>query len=422
MKKTFENTAIGLAGLMALALSTACSATDESAPRPFETGEKTEVAPQVRTDWVGHRLGASAGRWFYRGTLEKAPEGAQPPTITSVSSEPSTPLKGPDSFAVIGEDGDVHEVVMPSVDLQKVASELAARGWANGTPSTDETLGDEVEKGWSSGTDNRIPRGLHELGLGSSAANRTGQLDANCSATFVGTPETDYYVITAAHCLFEKDTGAWLDPDFIPRRDSCRTNTGAAIANCDTRPYGTWDGGVYMTYQFYLDNCRGVNTGTQACLQRDIALIRVSRPANENFPGAYGFGTWSSDELSAFTKLNRGYPNCGGDGDPDDTGGSAGPNNVCRSSTLYGDANACSLGSFSNPDGDGWNRNIRHSCDASGGMSGGPMYFSSGGLFVFGVNIAETTGCFDNCTETRPNVMRRITPEFYGFMLNFRGI
>lgn len=420
--KTFEITAMGLVGLTALVFSTACSGTGEDAPVPFETGERTEVAPQVRHDWIGHRLGASAGRWFYRGTLKKAPEGAKPATITSVSNEPSVPLEGPDTFAVIGENGDVHEIIMPSADLQKVAAELTAKGWANGTPVDGVEEPEQIEKGWSNGTDNRIPRGIHELGLTSTESNRIGQLDGYCTATFVGTPETDYYVITAAHCLFEDGTGDWLDPDFTPRRDGCRTNTGALISGCDTSPYGVWNGGVYMTYQYYLDNCRGVNQTTQGCLQRDIALIRVARPSGVGFPGAHGFGTWDSTALNGFTKRHRGYPNCGGAGDPDDTGGSAGANNVCRNNTLYGDPNACSLGEYSNADGDGWNRNIQHSCDMSGGHSGGPMYFSSGGLYVFGVNIAEVSGCHDTCTQTRPNKMRRITPEFYGFMLNFMGI
>lgn len=244
---------------------------------------------------------------------------------------------------------------------------------------------------------------------------RNGQLDANCSATFIGTPETDYYVITAAHCLFAAGSGNYLDPDFHPRRDSCQTNTGASISGCDTTPYGVWDGGQWMTYQYWIDNCRGDDTPSSACVGRDIALIRVARPSGERFPGAHGFGTFSDTTIKNTTSYNRGYPNCGGDGDPDATGGSAGPNNVCRARTLYGTSGTIDVTNESG-------RRSTHNMDTSPGMSGSSVYIYSSGAKVFGVHNSGTTGCFSGCSQAFPNKAARITPTFYGWMLNFMGI
>src|SRR6185295_730863 len=104
-------------------------------------------------------------------------------------------------------------------------------------------------KSWSFGVDNRRPYGIAEFGVASSPINRFGTLSRTigtkvytCTAAFVGTPTSGYFVLTAAHCFWKPGSGDYLDPDFYPRRDGCKKADGTTIAGCNTQPYGVWDG------------------------------------------------------------------------------------------------------------------------------------------------------------------------------------
>lgn len=63
-------------------------------------------------------------------------------------------------------------------------------------------------KEWGGNVDNRTVR----TGL-----TKIGQLSSGCTATFIGGPENSgqYFVITAAHCLWD-GYGNYLDPSFAP--------------------------------------------------------------------------------------------------------------------------------------------------------------------------------------------------------------
>ena len=149
------------------------------------------------------------------------------------------------------------------------------------------------------------------------------------------------------------------------------------------------------------------------CEKYDIALVEVEEPwyvpTFTDHPGWMGFNYMHGSTLAGFSKWNRGYPSCGGTDAPAS----------CTSNTLYGDTNACSLGSFRQPDGDGWNQLIDHGCDTNGGHSGSAVYlYDSGTATVIGVHISGRS----NSGSATPNSMRRITPEWYSIMLSTMGL
>ena len=167
-----------------------------------------------------------------------------------------------------------------------------------------------------------------------------------------------------------------------------------------------------MVPTYILDHCIDEDW-TSNCTARDIAVVRVYRPSGESFPGSMGFGHYTKSTLEDHNKYLRGYPRCGGEGDPTTN---------CRDWTLYGDSNRCTLGKFSKKS-NGWNRVIEHSCDTSPGMSGSALYlYRSGEPRVLGVHSSSDEDCYAGCSESTPQSMRRIDPWWYGEMLNFMGL
>jgi V8-like Glu-specific endopeptidase len=399
----------------------------------FPEQARKEVAPLVSKTWAGHDLGISPGKWKLIGEMKLAGPNEEFKRPTLDESLPSAPDLHPNSV-VIGDPATkkMYSVDLDAKELSELGKVLQAAGYANPTVKDGEAanLGTDsstVKKGWSNGVDNR-----NDLGDGSQAQDawpyRTiGQLKNDgqssttngfCTATFVasaGDADTRY-IITASHCMWSTSTGAYQDPDFYPRQDRCLNNTGGAVAGCSQAPYGVWDGGQWMMMQYFIDNCAGQPTLTAECVANDITVMRVHRQSGGSFPGAQGLAYWGKTDLDGVLKYHRGYPNCGGAGDPVP----AAPK-VCLPRTLYGDG-AFSIGSGLSVDGDGWPRRYKYSTDISPGHSGGPSYFSSGGNhYVFGT--ASTQDCSgSSCTGTQVNTMRAMNAFFFNASLSFMGL
>ncbi len=198
-------------------------------------------------------------------------------------------------------------------------------------------------------------------------------------------------------------------------------------------------------YAYYVTNCIGIST--PECNANDIAIEEVLPPGSQD-PGYLAFTHFTDNDLNNYSQaiggysINRGYPGSSdfcGDGVEAGTtwcgGGCA--SDTCQLGTLYGDQYWCQYGNFFSPDGNGDNRNVSHNCAASRGHSGSGMLVfdnASNGLWVAGVHIGgggdylcNQNDCFANpanCYASNtsfgwPNIMRRITPEWYDWMLSF---
>ena len=374
----------------------------------FRLGIRVEVAPDRKPTWVGHRLGLSPGRKWYRGRLRSDPGGtAFEPTEVDERPEMQLPNTRPNNMVTYDhETGEVYEVELPEDALAALTEVLEAAGYARGrggqeVPDHAESPEFE-EKEWGGNTDNRSRLGIADTNLAS--YNKIGEVTSGCTGTIVGTPDSnEEFIVMAAHCLFNSG-GAYLDPNFRPRRDGTGTPSGSI-------PYGTWDGYNWIGYQYFMDNCIGQGSGgtsiTTECVANDILMQRVGRPGGQSTIGAYGFGVYSVSTLNSISKWHRGYPVCG-------TGGPS----PCTPNTLYGDG---AMGSVTAGSGD---RILYHSSDLNGGHSGGPLYVSDNGVKLFGVQSAQLSNCFGSMVSpcppvTRPNMMRRIDSTFYGWMLDF---
>lgn len=416
--------------LVAAAAQLACGGIDgPSSTETDASAYRVPIAPRVGSSWVGHALGASPGKWYDRGDLRLATPSSQPRNVVADDESPDGPVATDDNMVIADlENQRLYEVELDRQDLAKVARELEARGYAEGTPDSG---GEELEhapapvvepsaprivtKALSNGTDSRIPYGIYERGTVAEPYHKIGWLErvadqTMCTGTLIGTPETSYYVLTAAHCLFNS-SGNSSTMTFVPRRDGCRQPNGAYVTpSCNSHPWGTWSVTGWSVTNYYYNNCRTLSPLPLACVADDIAVLSVSGSGE---PGAMGFGAWGSTDLANFSfRYNRGYPACTSEGPY-----------ACRNYTLFGDSQSCSLGGYSSPDSDGWNRVVHHSCDQNDGMSGSPLYVYSNGAKVFGVNQGHDEQCWSpSCTNPRPNRARRITSQYYDSILWYMGL
>jgi len=417
-------------GTLCFGLFLACGSYEDpgfnSKEQHLEKGQLVDAPIRENSLFKKHNL--PTGTWKVWGQIPLA-ESWEKPLEVSVVEDDDEPDQGDhvasnEPMVMIDEKGTVYSAKFSDDELALITRVLEAEGLQNGRVGDDGGIepnhDEDAPKAWAHGTDNRSVLGLNEYPISSSGDavlyQRIGQVGSGCSGTLVGTPETDYYYLTAAHCIFS-DAGNYTAPKFYPRRDSCQNKLGSSLSSCDTKPYGEWTSGGAYTYEYFVENCSSSDDNYgDTCASYDIAIVRVSKPSGESFPGAFGFGSYSNSFIKDRTNYIRGYPNCGQDGDPDDSGGCASPTSVCRNNTLYG---------ASGDMGDTYNsgRRSKFGIDISRGQSGSGIYLNDGGNHrVFAVLAAENTGCFDGCNQIRPNHGARITSTFYGYMLAFMGI
>jgi V8-like Glu-specific endopeptidase len=289
-----------------------------------------------------------------------------------------------------------------TVQLEEREKDVAGRDDATGSPSLFS---------WSGNVDNRVRFYGEDQPVTAWERQRVSDF-GGCTVTLVG----PRHVVTAAHCVYDaSEAEPWVDDVSIRVARNGTSWLDSVLIDNDNIPNGQalW----YFVPQGYI------NTGNE---QYDFSVIVTPKRIGETTGGWMGWWALSAATMATQSLWNVGYPGCNAftsDGTPriDEP-------NPCSENHLYGDVNTCSPANFTNLDGDGWNRNFQHRCDASGGQSGSPIYlnYNGQGWGVTGVHTKSLCGAVagDPCSESeavRPLRATRITPEYSGWLTYFRN-
>lgn len=331
---------------------------------------------------------------------------------------------------------DVPRAIRDAFD--RVAAETGAnrenRG-AIGLPDSREGLGPiprkiggPVANALGGGTDSRVILPGNSTTFPWVAIANTG----GCTATFIG----PRHLVTAAHCLYNRTTASFSSQYTI---QPGRTATSVPYQTTIPGAAGTGKSWIFVPPQWMQANPAG---GTA---QYDFGImVTPDRLANQF--GHLGYGTLSSGALRDQSLLLRGYPWCESESndnpataaneeridEPDNIDAASNgvvPNagRTCSINAFYG-GDACTVGSFSVSDSDGWSRRVTHSCDASAANSGSSLYSYVDGFGAF-VSMVHTTSlkCAfvgqASCTAADTHLLEatRMTPEYTGWVSWFRN-
>ncbi len=178
------------------------------------------------------------------------------------------------------------------------------------------------------------------------------QFGTGCTGTLVG----PRHLITVAHCINKFGTNTWYGFPVRPGRDG------------NVSPYGTSNISTTVPAgqeAWYFTHPQWRNPNIDNPWQWDWGFIVIPDRLGDA-TGWMGYYAFTAATMRQTSHLNRGYPACW----------STRPDTpvACQTSRLYGDTSNCTLGDFSSPGPDGWNRQVYHSCDTSAGHSGSPLY------------------------------------------------
>lgn len=364
---------------------------------------------------AGHRISL---QYLGRGELGGSPQDAADPVSTSGADV--EPLRGMDAFNPATR--NEFRLVLSEDLLGAIGEHDAARGLDRGTPDrpVDVAAGshevpvdtDRTPKSWSNGVDNRFRVYGVDEPVTNSTHRRIVQLGGGCSGTLVG----PRHVVTAGHCLWSRANQRWSD-DFWVRAGANGTSSVARVfVDNDNIPAGQvlW----YFTPSQYRST-----TGSTWGFDYGI-LVVPSRIGDTT--GWMGRVAYTGTAFAQTSVYRRGYPACTATL-PNGTPRIDEPN-PCSENHLYASGGTCSLGEYQSVDSSGWSRVVHHSCDASGGDSGSPLYvFHDGAPSVAAVHFAsrcEKTTTDVACTgtwEDRPLAALRLTPEYRDWIGYFRN-
>lgn len=238
----------------------------------------------------------------------------------------------------------------------------------NQTPAARSGLG------WSNGSDSRIIRTPTTLWPWRAIAqfHSVGGDNSNCTGTLIG----PRHLITAAHCINKMGTNTWYTFGVAPGRNGAGLMPyGDSLIDPDPEPGDPvrW----YWTQAEWRAQCTNADTATTseklACSKWDIGLIVIPERLGD-LTGWMGYVARGAGALNVEDNLNRGYPKCDTDGDPEPDGELDDEPAGCQVARLYGHTGLCAMGDYLEPLSNGWNRIIRNSCDISPGHSGSPVY------------------------------------------------
>jgi V8-like Glu-specific endopeptidase len=267
------------------------------------------------------------------------------------------------SLTAVGRSADGKDLrIEPSDSLKKAVSKMltAPAGAGASRTSAPRRAGDPIFKTGDEGSrkvfgeddrvevDNTTAYPYSAIGyLESRDAN--GQYES-CSATLIG-PST---VLTAAHCLYNHNTGAWQDQmRFLP---------GLHGWTNDDVPFGSYAYKQAYVVQGYIDNYQGFYGSVLAW---DLGIVTLKEAIGDRL-GWLGYANY--EDLGEFTANIVGYP-----GDK-------------PSGTMW--ATTCDV----SPEdvGEGY---LQYDCDTYPGSSGSAVYSydkDKDERVILGVNVAES--------------------------------
>ena len=277
--------------MLAAAGFSGCSSEDSDEPVGTINAPLTEedLPESITRSW-----GTDLGKWTAVGPINKERTTGEGPElkgdIRALADQPpefGSPVLGVQSRG----DGMRYRWEVDADELKTRVAELTGgadiiRGH-EGEPGTTptplpESLEDAVEKGWSDGFDDRSKRDIATWGQNHITYAKIGRVDAalGCTGTFVGSAEEGYFMLTAAHCMFDS-SGDLVWGTFTPRMD------GDVSDNTVLTPFGTWDITWAVYYDGYLDNDCFDDYDFAVCAKYDIILTEVV--PGGSYPGSLAF-------------------------------------------------------------------------------------------------------------------------------------
>jgi V8-like Glu-specific endopeptidase len=339
------------------------------------------------SDWPGMKLGVELPTFVETGKAELTKAKNDGPT-RGVDTMPFEQVPITEFELADLTRASKFEVTTP-MGIELVASaraaELAAAAAKDPAPVEPSS-----SKSITGGVDTRVPMGVAQgYGIeGWMAA--IGMLANGGTATLI----SPTVAISAAHAVFDPDTGAYNQDGFVPRED-WTDRTQASL-----QPYDWWPITQITVPAAYTRNRCWAREHPTNCDQYDIAFIRVSRPPQaQNHRWYFTVAAETREQLLSRPLKNRGYPSCYMADAPAN----------CMDLTLYGDAQNCQLGPDRYTAADGWSSNVFHGCDTNDGHSGSPIFYyqQSGPPVIVGVHVSGFP-MFDSPTK---NAFKRITPN-----------